>query len=377
MKSRERVITTINHQEPDRIPLDLAGTTVTGLSAMTNVNLRKFLGLPADEHPGVAHVHQGLVWPQQDLLEFYDVDFRTVFMTKSPRGNVITKNDDGSFYDEYNMLWKPGVYDYSPVTAPLSEAAIDDLKTAIWPDPTDPERISGVSEQAAYYSEHTKYAVIADIMCRGPFELAVKLRSYEKLMTDFYLEPEFARALLEKITDTVIKLWDSYLTAIDNRCQVVCQGDDLGMQTSLIISPDLYRQFIKPCHKRIYDFIRSRTDARIFMHSCGAIRDIIPDFIEIGVNILNPVQRSATGMDIAKLKKEFGKDLVFWGGGIDTQLFLPTASLSEIEDDIKKTIDIMAPGGGFVFAPTHNLQPDITPDRIDAVYKTVLKYGGY
>jgi uroporphyrinogen decarboxylase len=377
MNHRERLIAAINHVEPDRIPLDFGGTTVTGITTNANINLRKFLGLPTESIPRVAHLHQGLVWPEEDLLERYEIDFRTVCMPKSPRGTAVTVFEDGSFYDEYNMLWKPGMYDYCPVSAPLEEAGIKDLNTAVWPDPNDPARVAGISGLVDHYFNHTNYGVLADIMCRGPFELAVKLRGYERLMTDFYIDPEFVYALLEKITNTVITLWKNYLDAIDNRCHVVCQGDDLGMQSSLIISPDLYRQFIKPCHRKIYEFIHSKTNARLFMHSCGAIREIIPDLIEIGVNILNPVQRSAAGMDIAGLKKEFGKDIVFWGGGIDTQLFLPTASIPAIEDDIKKTIDIMAPGGGFVFAPTHNLQPDIAPDKIDAVYNTVLKYGGY
>jgi len=155
---------------------------------------------------------------------------------------------------------------------------------------------------------------------------------------------------------------------------VVCQGDDLGMQTNLIISPKTYRQFIKPCHQRIYDVIHSRTEAKVFMHSCGAIYDIIPDFIEVGVDILNPLQYNAARMDLARLKKEFGNDLCFWGGGIDTQQILPNASLDEIEDEVQRTMEIMAPGGGYVFALTHNIQPDVTPDRLDKVYETVLKY---
>lgn len=289
----------------------------------------------------------------------------------------MTTNPDGSFIDEYQLLWKRATYDYYPSSMPLAEAVIDDLETVPWPDPYDPVRFINIRDQAVHFAEHSDYSVIADIMCRGPFELAVKLRGYEKAMTDFYLEPTFIQALLEKITDTSIILWDGYLNAIENRCQIVCQGDDLGMQTALLISPDIYRQFVKPCHKRIYDFIHTKTDAKIFMHSCGAIRDIIPDLIEVGVNILNPVQRAATGMNIADIKRDFGKDLVIWGGGIDTQQFLINASVNEIEDDIKKTMDILGPGGGFVFVPTHNLQPDVTPDRIDAVYKSALKYGGY
>jgi uroporphyrinogen decarboxylase len=149
------------------------------------------------------------------------------------------------------------------------------------------------------------------------------------------------------------------------------------MQTSLFISPKMYRQFIKPCHQRIYDIIHSKTEAKVFVHSCGSIYDIIPDLIEIGVDILNPLQYGAAKMDRARLKKEFGEDLCFWGGGIDVQQVLPNASLDEIEEEVQRTIEIMAPGGGYVFVPTHNIQPDVTPDRLDKVYETALKYRHY
>lgn len=148
------------------------------------------------------------------------------------------------------------------------------------------------------------------------------------------------------------------------------------MQTGLIISPKLYRQFIKPCHQRIYNFIHSRTKAKIFMHSCGAIYEIIPDLIEVGVDILNPIQR-ANNMDIVKIKREFGKDLCFWGGGIDVQQILPNANFIEIEKEVQRTIEVMAPGGGYIFALTHNIQTDITPDRLVKVYDSVLKYRKY
>ena len=186
-----------------------------------------------------------------------------------------------------------------------------------------------------------------------------------------------AEALLDKLTDTAVGLWEVFLGAVGEYVQVVAQGDDVGMQQSLFISPALYRKFIKPRQKRIFDFIHSRTHAKVFYHSCGSVYDVIPDFIEIGVDALNPIQRSAAKMDIASLKKEFGRELAFWGGGIDVQQVLTFASLREIEDEVNRTIDIMAPGGGYVFVPSHNIQPDVSADRLCRVYETALKRRSY
>jgi uroporphyrinogen decarboxylase len=203
------------------------------------------------------------------------------------------------------------------------------------------------------------------------------VRGYDNFCVDLCHNPQFARALLDKITDSDIGLWDAFLGAVGEYVQVVCQGDDLGMQTGTFIAPDMYREFIKPCHKRMYDFIKTKTKAKIFMHSCGSVYDIIPDLIDVGVDILNPLQCSAAKMDISGLKRAFGRELCFWGGGIDVQQVLPYATLQEIEDTVKKTIDVLAPGGGYVFVPAHNIQADISPDRILRVYETALKYREY
>lgn len=377
MNSRERVLTTLNHEEPDKVPIDLATTTVTGITHFAYERLREYLEMEPDPDPKTAHVHQGLVYPMEDLFQRYEADFRTVFMKKSPRGFRDKEMADDGFYDEYNVLWKRTLYDYYPAESPLADCIVEDLDEAVWPDPYDPERVEGLREEARDLYENTDYAIVADIMCRGPFELAVKLRGYERFLMDLHLDPRFAMALLDKITDTVIALWDVYLDAVGDYVQVVCQGDDVGMQTGLFISPEMYREFIKPCHRRIYDFIHSRTAAKLFMHSCGSIYDITPDLIEIGVDILNPLQYGAAGMDLAGLKREFGSDICFWGGGIDVQQVLPKASFDEIEEEVRRNIEIMAPGGGYVFVPTHNIQPDITPDRLDKVYKAALKYRVY
>jgi uroporphyrinogen decarboxylase len=374
---RERVLTALDHREPDQVPIDLAATTVSSIVFPAYQELRQYLGMEPDRSLTISHVHQGTVCPKEDLLQHYEVDFRTVYMKKSPRGTVAKEMADGSFYDENDILWKKMAYDYSPVEPPLADCAIEHLDRVTWPDPYDPERVRGLAEEARQLYENTGYAIVADIMCRGPFEQAVKLRGFEKFLMDLSIDPKFALALLEKITETVIGLWDVYLSAVGEYAQVVCQGDDMGMQTNLMFSPRTYRQLIKPCHKRIFDFVHSKTDAKVFMHSDGAIYNIIPDLIEIGVDILNPLQRDAKQMDIVNLKKEFGTELCFWGGGIDVQQILRTADLDTIREEVRRTIEVLAPGGGYVFALTHNIQPDITPERVDTAYATALKYRFY
>jgi uroporphyrinogen decarboxylase len=376
MRPKERVLTALAHQEADRVPVDFAATTVTGITYPAYQKLREYLGLESEKEARISHIHQGTAVPGEDILEIYESDFRTLSMKISPRGHVVKKTEDG-FYDEYNLRWRKLDYDYSPVSSPLRECTVDQLDTVQWPDPYDRSRVEGLREEARQLRDETGFAIVADIMCRGPFELAVKLRGYEQFFTDLHLDVRFVDALLNKITETIIGLWDVYLSALGDCVDVVCQGDDIGTQAGLYFSPEMYRRFFKPRHRKIFDYIHSRTSAKVFMHSCGSIYDVIQDLIEIGVDILNPVQRSAAKMDITTLKREFGGDLCFWGGGIDVQKKLPGASLSEIEDDIKSTLDIMAPGGGYVFVPTHNIQPDISPEQIDCVYRSVLKHRRY
>jgi uroporphyrinogen decarboxylase len=259
----------------------------------------------------------------------------------------------------------------------LAGCSAEDLNAVTWPDPYDPARVEGLAAEARSLYETTDYAIVADIMCRGPFELAVKLRGFEQFLMDMSLDRRFAMALLDKITQTIIALWDVYLDAVGPYVQVVCQGDDMGMQTSLMFSPKMYRQLIKPCHRRIYDFVHAHTEAKVFMHSCGAIYDIIPDLIEVGVDALNPLQRDASKMEIGNLKREFGAEICFWGGGIDVQQALRAGDPDTIAAKIQRSIETLAPGGGYVFALTHNLQPDITPDRVDLAYRSALAHRDY
>ena len=182
--------------------------------------------------------------------------------------------------------------------------------------------------------------------------------------------------LLDKIVDFKLAYWEKALAKLDSLVDVVIESDDLGAQNSLMISPRMYRKMIKPRHEKILDFIHSQTDAKVFFHSCGAIRPLIPDLIDIGVDILNPVQFNATGMDAKSLKTEFGNDLVFWGGGVDTQSILDSASPSAVKDNVREQIEVLADGGGFVFATVHNIQADVPPENIVACVKLLWNMEG-
>jgi uroporphyrinogen decarboxylase len=230
-----------------------------------------------------------------------------------------------------------------------------------------------MGEQARRLYENTEHCLVADIPCIGPFEGGCTLRGYEHFLLDLYQNRKFAEALLERITETALRKWDLLLAEVGPYVQVAAQGDDIGMQQSTYISPEMYRRFIKPLHKKIFDLIHSRTRAKVFLHSCGSVYAILPDLLEIGLDVLNPVQSSAAHMDLGRLKSEFGRDLCFWGGGIDIQQQLPFLDPREIKLEIQKTLRIMAPGGGYVFAFTHNVQPDVPPEKVDGALRAFLE----
>jgi uroporphyrinogen decarboxylase len=374
MNHRERVLAALDHRETDRVPVDMGSTIVTTLTRLAYQPLLAHLGMPADEAPSISHRQMDTVYPREDLLERYDVDCRAVYL-KGPWEFETKELPGDRFTDEYGLLWEKASFYYDVVGRPFAglERA-SDLATVQWPNPYDPGRLAGVREEARRLYEETDYLVVADIMCLGPFEGACFLRGYEQFCMDLYWDLDMAHAILDKVTETDIALWDLFLQNVDGYVQVVAQGDDLGTQLNPWIKPEMYRELIWPYHKRLYDFIHSKTRAKVFMHSCGSVFDLIPDLIEAGVEILNPIQRSAAKMDIAVMKREFGRELCFWGGGIDVQQVLPQASHERIRDEVAYSIDTLGKDGGYVFCPAHNVQPDVSPDRIDVMYRAALEH---
>jgi uroporphyrinogen decarboxylase len=373
MTSRERVWRALNHEEPDKVPLDLNGTCCTALTGAAYSSLRDYLGLPPDPKPSISSQVMISVRARDDLLLRYEIDTRTVHL-RAPLASKGRALPDRSFYDEYGIRWRPASFYYDAVEYPLAHATTNDLATAVWPDPYDPGRVAGLREEARRLYEATSYCLVADMPAFGPFEGSCLVRGYEQFCVDLFTDPMFADALLDRFTELAIAFYEVLLREVGPYVQVVALGDDVGMQTGPFISPALYRRFVKPRHKRIFDYIHAHTTAKILYHSCGSVYDLIPDFIEAGVDILNPVQRSAARMDLRRLKCEFGDEICFWGGGIDIQSQLPFYTLSQIEDEVTRTLEIMSVGGGYVFFPTHNIQADVTPDRIDCMFRAVLSH---
>jgi uroporphyrinogen decarboxylase len=373
MTSRERVLTTLRHQEPDRVPLDLGGGT-TGIEVEAYDRVKTLLGFQSQTRTFVRdHVEV-----DEPLLQRFGVDTRYV-RVGGPRGYRLQIAEDNSYLDIWGTRWQkpPSSLYWDMVGHPIAEPTLDALKAYRWPDPCDPGRTDGLRERARALCEETPYAVVLDVTGFGAFEQGWSLRGFENFYMDLVAEPVFAEALMQGVADYQIALYDRVLAEVGSYIQVVMVAEDLGSQDGPLISPDTYRRMIKPAQKRVWQFIKSRTSAPLFLHSCGSIRKYIPDLIEIGVDILNPIQVAAADMDPKGLKREFGKDLTFWGGGCDTQRVLTFGTPDDVEREVHQRIRELAPGGGFVFNQIHNIQPQVPAENIVRMFEAVAKHGGY
>ncbi|HHY25045.1 MAG TPA: hypothetical protein GX527_12585 [Clostridiaceae bacterium] len=255
---------------------------------------------------------------------------------------------------------------------------ISNLNNFAWPNPLDNTRIAQFPNRIEDSRKQGDYAFVMHGICAGLLEMALRLRGFEQLFMDFVLDPGLVCGILDKVLEIKTAYWEKALELVGKDVLVAIEADDLGTQNSLLISPDLYRKFVKPRHKKLFSFIKEKAPhIKVFLHSCGAIKPLIPDLIEAGVDILNPVQVSANGMNTKELKRDFGDILTFWGGGIDTQKVLPFGSPKEVREEVKRRIDDLAPGGGFVFNTIHNIQADVPPENIEAMLEAFERYGIY
>jgi len=382
MNSRERILTTLNHAEPDRVPFDLAGSTWTGITNAAYQNLRKYLG-KAESSPEWSDVIQQIVVPSEEILNKLKVDTRGVFPLTSHNWDVYSKLKDCGDYFEYFDEWgfthhfpKNG-YWFSLVKNPMKEVdfeAENIIGYFKWPDARDSQRFMGLREMAIQLRSHDKI-VMTKGFCAGLFEMHQRVRGMENAMVDPFLFPVNSDKLVGKLTDLKIEFWDALLDEVGDVVDIVGEGDDYGTQQSQLIDPEQFLTYYKPHFLRVLNIIKEKApDVKLMFHSCGNVRPIITDFIEMGVDILNPVHVTATGMEPVQLKKDFGKDIVFWGGGVDTQKVLPTGSVQEVKDDVKRNIEALAPGGGFVFNTVHNIQAEVPPQNIMAMWETLMAY---
>lgn len=375
------MLATLQHQEPDRIPFDLGGTTVTGIHLTAYRQLRNYLGMSPAEIQIEDTIEQ-LAVVDPDMADHLGTDCRRLG-PGTPSGYARTFRDEGkyiAFTDEWGIGWrKPkdgGLY-FDMYQHPLSGVEdVSDLAHYAWPDPTDPQRFEGLGERAQALCAQGKAVVLAP-HCVGPTEMHAFLRGWLQYYTDFHLHPDLVIHIMEKVVELKMAYWKRALAEVGDCVDVVMEADDVAGQDRLLISPETYRKFVKPYHARLFSFIKSHTQAKLFLHSCGAVREILGDLIDSGVDILNPVQRSAAGMDLHVLKREFGREVVFWGGGVDTQRILDRGTPQEVRDNVKQAVEALASGGGFVFATVHNIQPNVPPENVMAMWETLQAYGSY
>ena len=381
MEPRARVLAALDHREADRVPRDLAGTRYSSMHAEAYERLRPALGLPeaeiriVDTTQGLAHIHD-------DVLDRLGADVALV-SAGSPLAYTREVTDDGEyerFLDEFGVLRarpQGGLY-YESTTSPLSgDISLDDIDTYPWPDPQDPGRFVGMKERATHIREVEKRAVFVGSLCAGVTEMHFRLRGYEHGYMDMALNPALARKLMGKITELKLAYWERVLDEIGPDIDIAAEADDLGAQHAPLFSPQAYRDIVKPLHKQIIDYIKSRSNAKFFLHSCGAIKELIPDLIDIGVDALNPVQVSAQGMETAELKAEFGKDITFWGGTVDPQKTLARGTPAEVKAETLRRIRELKPGGGFVIASVHNMQAHVPVENMLAFWEAVEEAGDY
>lgn len=383
--SFKRVKLALEHTEPDRVPFDLSGTSVTGINVKALRNLRKYLGMSEDVQIITKVNQRGRV--EDDLVERLKIDVKNVAPeAPSKKGPARDLGREGDYYriiDEFGIGWQmpvTGGYYYNLYKHPLKDAhSVEDIENYLWPDPLDPARYANLKTQADHIVFEQKKAYVLGRMSPGMWETALWLTGYEKFLCDMLQNEKLVYALMDKLLEMKMQYWEKALEAVGENVMVVETADDLGTQTGLLVSLELYKKMIWPYHKRLFEFIKKKAKSKvyIFYHNDGAIMETIPLLIEAGIDILNPFQVSCKGMDTKEFKKQFGKDLTLWGGSCDAQTVLPFGTPQEVRDETRRRIEDLAPGGGFIFAPIHTIQGDVPPENIMAWCETLQEYGSY
>lgn len=381
MNSRERVNLALNHQEPDRIPLDIGGTGVSQIHLTAYSNLRSYLNLPQTK-PQIKILAEQLALFEEDIAKRLETDF--VFLMPEPPSTYDLVFEDLGEYEAYTDEWgigwkkpKRGGFYYDMYHHPLAQAeTLADFKAYQMPDPLDDNRYKYLRRDAEKAYGQGKAVVLAGPGA-GILEMYTWLRGFEQFYVDMALNHEFVTYMLDRLVEFKQAYWERALDDFGDLVTVACEHDDLAGQRNLLFSPDTYRKLLKPQQKKLFGFIKDQAPVKLFYHTDGAVRPLIPDLLEAGIDILNPVQFIAANMNLQELKRDFGRDLVFWGGGVDTQGVLGTGTPEQVKEDVKRNIEALAPGGGFVFATVHDIQANVSPENIMAMWETWKEYGVY
>ena len=375
---RSRAIKALNHEETDRVPIDLGGALATNIDAAPYGELVRLLGLEKEAEATQASLVGGFVavTPPEDVLRRLDVDFRGLSPgLPDERPNVFL--DEKSYRDEWGVIWvsagegRPFVDKTGPFQE--QEPTLADVESHPWPDPRDPGRVKGLRERALELRRETDCATVLNLPYCVLRELQ-RLRGFENGMADLLVNPTLAEGIMAHALEVAAGIAVAALEEVGDLLDVVMFPEDMGTQDQLFMRPELYRKMVKPYHRRMVEAIKGKTRAKVLLHSDGAVYEAMGDFIDIGIDALNPVQVSAKGMgDTKKLKAEFGRDLCFWGA-IDTQRVLPYGTPEDVATEVRTRIDHLAPEGGYVLASVHTINAEVPGANVLAMLETARNY---
>jgi len=381
MTSRERVHAVLNFDVPDRVPIIIGVSNATGIKIRPYRGIKKILGIESEDKYLYDWPELGSALPDESVLLRLSSDVRGI-LDRFPK-EVYERNqkrpDHSPFIDDWGNgqmeispdNWYPGIH-------PLPNAkTIQDLDQYHWPDMTDPFRTSHIREQVKKLNEENRYAIMGTPWLMFPFERAIGLQGMEQFLLNMATEQDFAQELLNRINQLCMVNMGNFLDQCGDDLDIIKIGDDLGTQENLMISPRMYRKMLKPLHAQMIALIKQKTKAKVFFHTDGDVFDLIDDFIEIGVDILNPIQTSAGKMsNLQELKKKFDKRIIFCGG-IDTQKILPSGTTDEVKQEVKRVINILGAGGGYMVATVHTIMNEVPPENVLALVDAVEEYGYY
>jgi uroporphyrinogen decarboxylase len=377
LTSRQRVNLALNHQEPDRVPFDMT------LTVDVYYRLRQHLGLPAESGKPVG------IWsdvsPSLDLLDAMQVDILYLGLNPASHSSPL-KQEDGLHYDQWGVgrrkvVREDGSYYFEMVKHPLANPSWEALENYPWPDPYDPARSAGVREKFLHIRSATDKA-IASKFTTSIWEQATYLVGLQTWLELMVYDPDLAGAILDMTCQVALGLADVGLSEAGDLIDIFrLSGEDLGTQTNALISPRMYDRIVRPRHARLWSYVKERLaeinpGVKLMLHSCGNVRPFISRWIEMGLDILDPIQPNAAGMDPAGLKADFGDRLTFHGG-LDLQEILPFGSLDDVRRHVADYLHTLAPGGGYILAPAHNVQSDVPVENLVAIRDANLELGKY
>ena len=369
MNSRQRVLSALNHHIPDRVPIDFGGFH-SGIHIKVYTELINYLGI--EDNPKILDPIQQLAEPCEELLRRFHADIRYVYP------NMILKHDSqGSFEDEFGVIWvKQDRQNYITIFRhPLADAAIGDIESYSFPN-GNKNCFADIRDKALKISNDGFYALSTNIG-GSIFEYCCNLRGLERWFIDMIENPHFCEALLDKVLEYWMGYYTELLGEIGDIIDIVMIGDDLAGQNGPLFSMDFYRSVLKPRQKKLIEHVKSFTEAKVCYHTCGSCFEFIPELIEIGIDILNPVQVGLKNMEPQKIKDEFGKQISLCGGGIDSGYTLALSNPADIRENVRRNLEIFKPSGGYIFSNDHNIQFDVPPENIAALFDAAYEFGFY